>query len=196
MPENKLGLFSAFILETHKNMQLEPNKSLFVQGKAFPSSLKIPKELSTPIVMIGNGVGIAPMRAFCQESAWNIINNQPNYFGSIAVFFGTKTKDDRLFNSDFETSQRVGAVNSFIFAFSRETDMPKIYAQDALLKNPEIVIDLLLKKKGLVYVCGSTPLRKGIIQALDTLFSQSGHPNALAQMTKESRIMFECFGGS
>ena len=129
--------------------------------------------------MIGNGVGIAPMRAFCQEATWNKINGEPNLYGELAVFFGTKTKDDKLFHSDFETSQKAGALQSYIIAFSRETEVPKVYAQDALVKNPEIIIDLIYKKKGLVYVCGSNPLRKGVIQALDTIFSEAGHGNTL-----------------
>lgn len=146
--------------------------------------------------MIGNGVGIAPMKAFCQEAGHHFLNKSSvNNYGTLAVFFGTKTKDDKLFDSDFETSQRLGVLDSYIIAFSRETDIPKLYAQDVLLKNEELVTDLLLSKNGIVYVCGSNPLRKGITAALEKIFKAAGQDDALRKLVKDGRIMFECFGG-
>lgn len=146
--------------------------------------------------MIGNGVGIAPMRGFCQESAFNIVKKLPNPFGEIAVFFGTRTKNDRLLNSDFETAQKVGALDSYLIGYSRETELPKTYVQEVVAKNSEIIVDFLIKKKGIVYVCGSNSLRKGVISALDLIFIDAGLKNEVKKMIADSRIMFECFGGS
>lgn len=145
--------------------------------------------------MVGNGVGIAPMRAFCQESAYNILYKKPNPFGQIAVFFGTKTKDDRLFNSDFETAQKVGALDSYLIGFSREPEIPKTYVQEVMSKNADIIIELLMKKNGIVYVCGSNSLRKGVISSLELILMDAGYKNVVKPMVNEGRIMFECFGG-
>ena len=49
MGGNKLGLFSAFVLEAHKTLQLDPHRPLFVQAKAYSSTLKLPKEIDTPV---------------------------------------------------------------------------------------------------------------------------------------------------
>ena len=84
--------------------------------------MKIPTALNTPIIMIGNGVGIAPMRAFCQEAAHYVINGLPNPFGKIAVFFGTKTQGDRLFDAEFNTAKQLGVLNQYYISFSRETN--------------------------------------------------------------------------
>lgn len=146
------------------------------------------------VIMVGNGVGIAPMRAFCQESAFNILTKKPNPFGQIAVFFGTKTKDDRLFNSDFETSQKTGALDSYLIGYSRETEIPKTYAQEVMTKNSDIIVELLMKKKGVVFVCGSNPLRKGVISALELILMDAGYEDTVKKMITEGKIMFECFG--
>lgn len=145
--------------------------------------------------MVGNGVGIAPMRAFCQESGYFALTKQPNPFGQIAVFFGTKTKDDRLFLCDFETAQKLGALEHYLVAYSRERDIPKTYVQESIKDNSHIILDLLVKKPGVVFVCGSTPLRRGVTSALDKIFADCGLKDGVGKLIKEGRIMFECFGG-
>lgn len=51
MKNNKLGLFSAFILDAAKSMQADPQKKLYVQAKAFLSALKTPTALATPVIL-------------------------------------------------------------------------------------------------------------------------------------------------
>jgi hypothetical protein len=50
MKGNKLGLFSAFILDAHKSMQADPHRKIYVQAKAYSSTLKIPEKLGTPVL--------------------------------------------------------------------------------------------------------------------------------------------------
>jgi sulfite reductase alpha subunit-like flavoprotein len=111
------------------------------------------------------------------------------------VLFGTRTKADKLFDWDFETAAKVGALENYQIAFSRETQRPKQYVQELLGENEGLIVDMLKKRNGVVYVCGSNPLRKGVIEALNTIFSRYGEPQYAQKLIQESRLMFECFGG-
>jgi len=145
--------------------------------------------------MIGNGVGIAPMRAFCQESGFNILNKQDNPYGNIALFFGTRSKLDKLFDSDFVTSQKVGALHHYHIGYSREEGMDKKYVQDILPDKKEVIVDLLKNKNGVVFVCGSLALKRGVTMALEKIFKEAGDEEYVQKMIKEGRVAFECFGG-
>lgn len=145
--------------------------------------------------MVGNGVGIAPMRAFCQESGWNSINKLQNPFGHIAVFFGTRSSSDKLFDADFLTSKKLGILEDYHIAYSREEGTPKQYAQTIITEHKSLIIDLLKNKAGVVMVCGSTPLKKGIVQTLEKIFKEAGDEEYVQRMIKEGRLSFECFGG-
>lgn len=145
--------------------------------------------------MIGNGVGIAPMRAFCQERAFHTVKGAESPFGESMVLFGTRTIGDKLFDWDFLTASKVGALDHYHIAFSREQQQPKQYVQELLGENENIIVDMLMKRKGSVYVCGSNPLRKGVIESLNTIFSRNGDPQYTSKLLQENRLMFECFGG-
>jgi sulfite reductase alpha subunit-like flavoprotein len=145
--------------------------------------------------MIGNGVGIAPMRAFCQERTFSIVKGLESPFGETMVLFGTRTKADKLFDWDFETAAKVGALENYHIAFSRETQRPKQYVQELIGENESLILDMLMRRNGVVYVCGSNPLRKGVIEALNSIFSKHSEPLFAQKLIQDSRLMFECFGG-
>lgn len=111
------------------------------------------------------------------------------------VLFGTRTKSDKLFDWDFETAAKVGALDQYHIAFSREELRPKQYVQELLGENEQLIVDMLMKRTGVVYVCGSNPLRKGVIESLNTIFARNGDPDFTQKLIQQNRLMFECFGG-
>jgi hypothetical protein len=53
-----------------------------------PSSFRLPESTETPIILIGPGTGIAPMRALLQERAYQ--REQGAKIGEVVLYFGCK----------------------------------------------------------------------------------------------------------
>ena len=167
--------------------------------KIFPkptTHFRLPVSLSTPMILIGPGTGIAPFMGFLahrkaqmglrvtKEASSAVVegtgragyeletNDIPipmgdndcdpaaDYgrredLGDVTVFFGCRHEDhDWLFQDEMKILVAEGPITSLHTAFSRGSQ--KQYVQD-LMKEPSIssgLIDLLLTKSGVVYICG------------------------------------------
>lgn len=47
--KNRIGLFSAYILEAQRLIQADPSRPLYIQAKAYESTMKIPANPNTPV---------------------------------------------------------------------------------------------------------------------------------------------------
>lgn len=117
---NKLGIFSEFVRNCEKNLKEKPNTKINIQAKIVKSSLVPPSDLNKNIVMIANGAGVAPMRGIIHRKMKSITKGE-NPKGLLALFFGTKTKGDLLFEGDLSVASKMRALNDFKVAYSRET---------------------------------------------------------------------------
>ncbi|KAL8632557.1 hypothetical protein Q9189_001709 [Teloschistes chrysophthalmus] len=167
-------------------------------------------EAQRPVIMIGPGTGIAPMRSLIWERyQWHQLHLGTSHkgghdpatdsgaIGETVLFYGCRNKEaDFFYNEEWETLKAQMPLRIFT-AFSRD-QAAKIYVQDILRQESELVSDLLLSKRGLVYVCGSSgKMPQAVRTALTDVFERCGdmsHAEAeqyLQNMEKEGRYKQE-----
>ena len=165
------------------------------------------KEAGRPIVMIGPGTGVAPMRSLIwerlslrQSHAESNGNNPPNEIGEVGesvLFFGCRKRNSDFFFGD-EWAELKSKMNFQMFvAFSREQN-EKVYVQDVIQQQSELVFRLLHQEQGIVYVCGSSgKMPQGVRASLVDVFRQNGDmdqraaENYLQEMEKQGRYKQE-----
>ncbi|RYP72217.1 hypothetical protein DL771_004347 [Monosporascus sp. 5C6A] len=116
------------------------------------SNFKLPSDPSKPVILVGPGTGVAPMRGFVQERAKQAESGEN--VGRTLLFFGCrKRNEDFLYESEWEQyKQALGDKFELITAFSREGPS-KVYVQHRLKEHAKEVNELL-EQKAYFYVCG------------------------------------------
>ena len=79
-----------------------PSCRIFVRA----SSFRLPADPKTPIVMVGPGTGIAPMRALLQERSY-VEHIGEASAGDNVLYFGCKSKKGLLYREELEASKSV-----------------------------------------------------------------------------------------
>ena len=101
----------------------------------------------TPVVLVGSGSGVAPLR-----SVW-----QKRHQGEAAthLFYGCRDPAEDLFAE--ETRSVAGLRRTT--AFSRLGGRPRRYVQDAFADQADVVRRMVLDEGGFLYVCGGVRLK-------------------------------------
>ena len=165
-------------------------------------------DVARPAVMIGPGTGVAPMRSLIWErQAWNdelewIAAKQSRVSkeqlsGRTVLFFGGRNESaDYFFRHEWERLGKAAPLHVFA-AFSRDQE-EKIYVQDLIRVQGQLVYHLLGEANGMVYVCGSSgkmPLavRRALIEVFQTFgnMERSNAESCLSIMEKEGRYKQE-----
>ncbi|KAJ2630673.1 hypothetical protein H4R22_002506 [Coemansia sp. RSA 1290] len=171
-------------------LQPAPNSSLEARELAIPvfirkSAFRLPADQATPIIMIGPGTGLAPMRAFIQERAQAARENPNQPMGTTLLFFGARTEEhDYMYREELEQLfadiRQAAPESQIITAFSRDQPQ-KIYVQHRLAEHGELVYRALLSgqqqlggaPKAHVYVCGDAKnMAKDVSKALASLIAE------------------------
>lgn len=154
-------------------------------------------EATRPVIMIGPGTGLAPMRSLIRERyEWQsmIPETEP---GETVLFYGGRNQEaDFFYREEWEVLKGKMPLKVFT-AFSRD-QKAKYYVQDALIQQAELVYDLLCLRGGLVYVCGSSgKMPKAVRAALLDVFKRCGDmdenaaDDSLQMMEKDGRYKQE-----
>ena len=155
------GVCSNFLNEVHVGQ----NINVYVK----PSSFRLPVETSTPIIMVGPGTGVAPMRAFCQERQYLKHVKKVNV-GRTCLFFGCRQKDeDFIYDDEMLQYMQDGTLDDLFTAFSRENPMKKVYVQNLMVEQSELIYDLIYKKNAYFYVCGGTTMGNDVYKTLEQI---------------------------
>ncbi|KAL2884826.1 NADPH--cytochrome P450 reductase [Ceratocystis lukuohia] len=145
------------------------------------SNFKMPSNPSKPIICIGPGTGVAPMRAFIQERAHQAKNG--NDIGRTILFFGCRNRnEDFLYEKEWEEYKEImGDKFELVTAFSRE-GATKVYVQHRLKERSAEINELLLQKAN-IYVCGDAAnmAREVNVVLTQIISEQRGIPEAKAE---------------
>jgi len=113
---------------------------------------RLPKNTSTPVIMIGAGTGLAPFRGFIQA-----LNAEAEQRRRAMLFFGCRNEKDYLYRSELESApvelhvafSRPDATSASSSTNSKE----KRYVQDSLWENRDRVWRLM-REGAHIFVCG------------------------------------------
>ncbi len=159
------------------------------------------KEVERPVVMIGPGTGVAPMRSLIyQRMQWRqelgITSNGENG-GAVKdlLFFGCRNADaDYFFKEEWEELMASGTPLGVFTAFSRDQVSPflllalqsffvlttvrqrqKVYVQDIIREQAVLIYASLAMHSGIVYICGSSGrMPQAVREALTEVFQGQG----------------------
>lgn len=135
-------------------------------------NFKLPKDDTTPIILIGAGTGIAPFRSFIEERA------ELGSEGKSWLFFGDQHfVTDFLYQTEWQTWITEGALTNLTVAFSRDTDQ-KVYVQHRLQENATEVYEWL-QQGAVIYVCGDEKtMAADVDKTLRAIVEQQGGKTA------------------
>lgn len=136
-----------------------------------PGYLNVRKEeVAVPVLMIGPGTGVAPMRSMIYERLeWakelgseRQVSKTP---AESTLFFGCRNEGaDYYFRDEWE--RLIGQGLNVCAGFSRDVDKPRRYVQDLIREQSHAIRDILLRRQGKIYVCGSSGnMPKGVRDA-------------------------------
>jgi sulfite reductase alpha subunit-like flavoprotein len=112
--------------------------------------LKAPP-LDVPLILVGPGTGIAPLRSFLQQR--RRAASKGLFIAPAVLFYGCRDRSkDFYFEGELRAMVAEGVLREVVLATSRE-QTPKQYVQDALKQRQDLVLELL-GQGAHVYVCG------------------------------------------
>ncbi|UPT59129.1 assimilatory sulfite reductase (NADPH) flavoprotein subunit [Geobacillus thermoleovorans] len=181
------GVCSTFCAE---RVQIGDTLPVFVQPNP---NFKLPKDPSTPIVMIGPGTGVAPFRAFMQEREATGAN------GKSWLFFGDQHfMTDFLYQTEWLAWLKSGVLTKMDVAFSRDTER-KIYVQHRMLERSKELFGWL-EDGAVVYVCGDKQnMARDVHQTLIEIIEKEGGMSReqaeayLTEMQKQKRYQRDVY---
>lgn len=130
-----------------------------------------------PMVLIGNGTGLAGLRALLKARI--AAGHRRNW-----LLFGERQRDhDFHFREEIEAWQREGALQRVDLAFSRDNPDRRLYVQDRLQQELPRLREWI-DGGAAVYVCGSL---EGMAPAVDAVLREAVGLDALETMAAEGR---------
>ena len=135
-------------------------------------NFRLPDDPQAAIIMIGNGTGIAPFRAFMQA---RVAREAPGK--NWLVFGNPHFTEDFLYQTEWQGWQKDGFLHRYSLAWSRD-QAEKVYVQDKLREEAARVWQWL-KDGAYVYVCGDAArMAKDVERALLDIIAGEGGMDA------------------
>ncbi|CAE6490736.1 unnamed protein product [Rhizoctonia solani] len=173
-------------------------------------TMELPKDNQKPIILVGPGTGVAPMRAMIEERVAKGATGNTLYFGCRSAFA------DHHFHEDWEAYQKRGVL-VYRLAASRDQvgqallhspsallttskKERKIYVQELITNDSKEVKERLVDRKGSLYISGSSNqmpsgVRKAVIASLrdECGWTDDESASYVDRMEMEGRWCEECW---
>lgn len=154
---------------------------------------RLPQDVSTDVIMIGPGTGVAPFRAFLEHRI------ATKATGRNWLFFGDRNFDeDFLYQTEWKKELKLGNLHRMDVAFSRD-QAQKIYVQDRLIENGQEIFNWL-QNGARLYVCGdSANMAPDVHQALVDIVARYGNQSSedavkyLTTLKREQRYLRDVY---
>ena len=163
----KRGVASQWLAELRPPQRV----ALFIKRGA----LREPPSRAAPLVLVGPGTGVAPMRALAHQRRSD----------NTHLYFGCRSRDkDFYYAHEWPALQREGALGRLRVAFSR--DQPaKVYVQNLLAEDADLLYAWLVEQGGFLYISGSAKrmpqeVRQAIQDAFASRLARDGADDAPA----------------
>lgn len=140
------GLCSSYLASCGEGMPVR------VLVKDTGSSFHLPADPSVPLILVGPGTGLAPLRGFIQERHAQRMKGLT--VGPILLFFGCRNESDYLYREELGAYRVEGTLDLLAVGFSRRPGAGKTYVQDLLRVHADRVRDLV-KRGACILVCGN-----------------------------------------
>lgn len=191
------GVCTGWLEEIIKKNDRQTEKIPFYFRK--PNNFRIPANLSTPLIMISTGTGIAPFMSFLNHRLRIKIDDNHN-IGNAFLFYGCRYHDrDFLYHNELEKFLNEQVLTKLYTAFSRSAEK-KWYVQDEINKNGENLISTVLSNGAIIYICGDAKtMIKGVKEALINNLVTHGHlqeseaRDYFNELIKENRFITDCW---
>jgi cytochrome P450/NADPH-cytochrome P450 reductase len=157
------------------------------------SSFRLPIDQAKPVIMVGPGTGVAPMRGFIQQrAAERAYNSTQRPCGENILFFGCRDDCDFIYRNEFEKMAKDGVLDKLCVAYSRKENqgVPKTYVQQDILGQTDLLLGLL-KRGAYIYVCGDASQMAPAVKAtFVSILAAGGDENpeeTIVQMYEDGR---------
>jgi len=168
----------------------------------------LPASKETPMIMIGPGTGIAPLRSFWQQRQYEIMKSDKSSStakpgGSVSLYFGCRQPDmDDLYKKEVEEAKKLGAITNVYTAYSRQPKKPKTYVQHLLEENSKDVFEQIVEKEGEIYICGDVKMADDVMHTLTEIWEKEGSmtfveaDEFMIHLKENGRLHKDIFGAS
>lgn len=146
---------------------------------------RLPAQKDVPVIMVANGVGLAPFRAFLQQ-----MKNEGRKHKTWLLYGDRSRKTDFIYENEFMQFHTEGVLSKLSLAFSRDEESK--YVQHTVSENQK-KISKWIKNGAHVYVCGSTGMGKEVKHAIKQTMALKGNKSGIDQLKKEGRYFVELF---
>ena len=175
---------------------LEAGSSVQVAVKKSHASFHLPKDETTPIIMVCAGTGLAPFRGFVQERAAKMEASGQTELGEALLFIGCRDPiDDKLFSEELERWEKLGAVKVF-YAFSKSPAQSEgcKHVQDRLW-HERVQVGKSFDSGAQAYICGSGAVGRGISDVVARMRKAGAEKKGVEISTEEAMEWWESLRG-
>jgi len=154
----------------------------YVACQAVCGTFKFPESDMTPMVMVGLGTGIAPIRSFLQDKLYK--KRKGIKTGPMQVFYGCRREQEELFyKEDWAMYKKEGVLTDLTGAFQFDDPKKQVFVGDKMGEKPEIITENLLDKGGFFYMCGPAVATPSVQKALKGAIAGHGKKGEAAAAT-------------